>query len=417
MKKIFFYLFLLTFVIACSKTAEKTKDSTDSTETNPPVTNSGEMVFIQKIEPTALTNISKSVLTQADYDSVETEIKGYYDSLVPSINQKTGRNIPNDSYFVFDKNGNVLEMAIKTLEDDGDKLAAIFKYDILQNNVPVFIEKNHFEYSNSFTIVGLGKDLFYNKGSVQNNIKLSSTISAHEDPTYGPSIDRNTTNSSIKYDLQSRITEISIDSAGRFIVKEDVPVAPQFIDLNSNLITNLSSYNNLKMVYDYNKNEGTLYSNDTKIGATKDFKMEYTISNGKITAFSIDIDTNNLDKSIEISYNTLGNVTEIKSMYGKKQFEYDTDLPYILKNYYEYNSSGALVQSHKTVFTKTNDGKIASYTKTITTTWGSATGLVTSTEVLSFVYKRDSNGNITEVESDLSLMDGVRLKGTFVPKL
>ncbi len=387
MKKILAILSLSLVLMSCGSGAADSVNQTPSS--------TGDRVFVvdtsKSVTKSTSKSISKSISKVIDTSAWQTQ----YDSLINTINTKTGRNNDVDGYFVFDSYGNIKEFGIKS--NSSGKFAFIDKYSTPSSNLPVLLYNDNpdfLNYTNSTLISQYDStgDYYVTDNYTRTSEGLVEEMTDHVGYT------------------QSEITASPIKNS-----KGEV----QSWYYNYNGLDGMefqegypASYVKAKYIFNTDGTISLWSEGEEKESYVGD--VTYTYENGIVKTMTITLGSN----EYVWNYDSQGRVVKTTGMayYGAgSSHSYTTK--------YTYDSKGIVTSCSKydndlyqyesvsnTTYTLNSDGTIKSFNNSYSYEYGADTG------ALSMTYTRDSDGNITNVHAKLMIPFFGAFENDYIPK-
>ncbi len=384
MKKILAILSLSLALFSCGSGAADGVNETPSS--------TGDRVFVVDTSKSVSKSVSKNISKGINTSAWQTQ----YDSLISTINTKTGRNNDVDGYFVFDSYGNVKEMGIKS--NAYGKFAYIDKYSTSSSNLPILLYNDNPDFlTNHITSTNLSQyDSVGNYYVTDNYTRTPEGLSQDMSDT---------SNGYTQKEIFASPTKNSKGEVESWYYNYNGLDGMEFTTFTSGY---LSDNTNPKYVFN-SDNTISLWSEGVKIEDVADSHVSYTYENGIVKTMTMTIGT----KTYNWKYDSQGRVIESKGL------DAYTDIVCITK--YTYDSKGIVtsktiqndstksyVYSSNVTYDLNSDGTIKSFAITIVDD--------SDTLTISMTYTRDTSGNITNVHAKLMIPCIGAFEQDYIPK-
>lgn len=384
MKKILAILSLSLALFSCGSGAADGVNETPSS--------TGDRVFVVDTSKSVSKSVSKNISKGINTSAWQTQ----YDSLISTINTKTGRNNDVDGYFVFDSYGNVKEMGIKS--NAYGKFAYIDKYSTSSSNLPILLYNDNPDFlTNHITSTNLSQyDSVGNYYVTDNYTRTPEGLSQDMSDT---------SNGYTQKEIFASPTKNSKGEVESWYYNYNGLDGMEFTTFTSGY---LSDNTNPKYVFNSDKTI-SLYEGNIEIEKFTGSNVSYTYENGIVKTMVITVGT----KTYNWKYDSQGRVIESK---GPDAY---TDIVCITK--YTYDSKGIVtsktiqndstksyIYSSNVTYVLNSDSSIKSFVITIVDDGDSST--------ISMTYTRDASGNITNVHAKLMIPYFGSFEQDYIPK-
>ncbi len=384
MKKILATLSLSLALYSCGSGAADGVNETPSS--------TGDRVFVVDTSKSVSKSVSKNISKGIDTSAWQTQ----YDSLISTINTKTGRNNNVDGYFVFDSYGNIKEMGIKS--DVNGKFAWISKYSPPSSNLPILLYNDNPDFIESHEASTMlsqydSSEAWY---VTDNYIRTSSGL--EEDMSASDGYTQNQIFASPTKNSQGEVESWYYNYNGL-----------DGMEFNPITSVSLSNYTNPKYVFNSDKTI-SLYEGNIEIEKFTGSNVSYTYENGIVKTMVITVGT----KTYNWKYDSQGRIIEStgpESYFSNTMYttKYMYDSQGIVKSKTIHNdTTNTNVYASDVTYGLNSDSSIKSFVITIVDDGDSST--------ISMTYTRDASGNITNVHAKLMIPYFGSFEQDYIPK-